>query len=149
MPPEEVFERRLATERVTDLYNMEEIKWHQMSSVKDVKEGDMNTSYFHRVDNVRKRRNIISKLMIGSLEDNQKAITSHAMDSYTTLYESLISGDLGWKGWSSKYIFGGEGYSLEGRLREEEVFISTCLDGDKASGRMAVLHCSFKGDGAL
>lgn len=86
LSPGEVIERKFSRERVDDLYNTEEIKWRQKSRVKDAKQGDKNTSDFHRVTNVRKR-STLSKLMIdGALLDIEDAITRHAADFYKHLY---------------------------------------------------------------
>lgn len=45
--------------------------WRQISRVREVKEGDTNTKYFHEVANARRRRNAMLKMEIeGRLVEN-------------------------------------------------------------------------------
>jgi mannosylglycoprotein endo-beta-mannosidase len=48
-----------------EIYKEEELLWYQKSHEKWLLEGDLNTRYFHRVANGRKRKNTMI-----SLDDN-------------------------------------------------------------------------------
>jgi hypothetical protein len=70
-----------------NLYAEEELMWYQKSHEKWILEGDLNTSYFRRVANGRKRKNTMF-----SLKDNYVIIEgtcdliSHAAAYYKSLF---------------------------------------------------------------
>lgn len=79
----EVVERKMAKDRLNDLYIMEETKWRQRAKVRKVKEGGMNTKYFHMVATARRRRMSLKKIMINRvLEDDQEVIGAHIEQFY-------------------------------------------------------------------
>lgn len=52
-----------------------------------MKEGDLNTKFFHRVANGRRRKNIIFKMQIGdSVSSNVDEIKGHITNYYKNLF---------------------------------------------------------------
>jgi mannosylglycoprotein endo-beta-mannosidase len=74
------------------LYVKEEQLWYQISHEKWLLEGDLNTSYFHRVANGRKRKNTMF-----SLNDNDVIIkgTHNLLKHATTYYKNLFGPTVG------------------------------------------------------
>jgi len=70
----------------------EELYWKQRSHDKLLHEGDLNTEYFHRMANGRKRRNLIIRM-----EDGDKTIEGDAdlLAHATDYYKNLFGPDLG------------------------------------------------------
>lgn len=58
-------EKMIEMERIL---KAEEMFWHKISRCKWLKEGDGNTSYFHKVANGRKMKNLILSLVINGVE---------------------------------------------------------------------------------
>lgn len=70
------------------LLHYEEIYWKQKAKYKWLKEGDRNTKFFHKIASGRKRKNLITKLMI----DGNETIDFETIANATTnFYESLFS----------------------------------------------------------
>ena len=66
---------------------MDEISWRQKSRVLWLKEGDKNSSFFHRIANSNRNTNTISQLLInGTLSTNQDEIKDHIAEFYEKLY---------------------------------------------------------------
>lgn len=65
----------------------EEIFWLQLSHERWLLKGEINTSYYHKIANGCKRKNIIHSLKMGEevIEGNGKLIT-HAADFYKELF---------------------------------------------------------------
>ena len=65
----------------------EELKWRQRAKEKDLKEGDVNTKYFHMKASGRKKKNHISMLLNNGSEilggDN---IIKHVTEYYKGLF---------------------------------------------------------------
>ena len=78
------------THLITELLKLneeEEIYWQQRSHDKQLKEGDRNTEYFHRMANGRKRRNlIISMEDEGRTIEGDAELLAHATDYYKNLF---------------------------------------------------------------
>ena len=70
----------------------EELYWKQKSHDRLLHEGDINTEYFHRIANGRKRRNLILKL-----EDGDRSIEgdSDLLAHATKYYKKLFGPELG------------------------------------------------------
>ena len=83
-------EKKLRTMINIELFNMyteEENYWYQRAHGKWLLEGDINTSYFHRIANGRKRKNTILSLQNGnSVVEGTKNLLNHAIDYYKELF---------------------------------------------------------------
>jgi mannosylglycoprotein endo-beta-mannosidase len=77
----------MITVELMEIYKDEELMWYQKSHEKWLLEGDLNTSYFHRVANGRKRKNTMM-----SLDDNGVVIegTDKLIDHATSYYKNLF-----------------------------------------------------------
>lgn len=65
-----------------------ETYWHQKAKCKRLKEGDGYMSFFHKVTNGRKRKNILSSLMRGEEEIfNFEYISQEASSFFDELYK--------------------------------------------------------------
>ncbi|XP_074301324.1 uncharacterized protein LOC141632703 [Silene latifolia] len=121
---EEVRRRRKIVSEIVALCRQEEHFWRQRSRALWLKEGDRNTSYFHRQDGQRKAKNYISKLVDDEsiVRTEEEAVSRVATRYFTNLFEASPSRDFG-------DIFDGmEGRVLEwmnailgSEYREEEV----------------------------
>lgn len=76
---------------LTDLDSLlqyEEIFWKQKAKYKWLKEGDRNTKFFNKITSGRKRKNLITKLMIDGNETTDFETIANVI---TNFYESLFS----------------------------------------------------------
>ena len=65
----------------------EELYWKQKSHDRLLHEGDINTEYFHRIANGRKRRNLILKLEDGDRSiEGDSDLLAHATEYYKKLF---------------------------------------------------------------
>lgn len=72
---------------LNSILRYKEMFWKQKSKFRWIKEGDGHTSFFHRVVNGRKRKNVISKLTMGGVEvTNFEDIAHVANDFFVDLY---------------------------------------------------------------
>lgn len=63
----------------------EEIFWHQKAKYKWLKEGDGNSKFFHQLANGRKRKNLISSLVV----DGEEIIDFEGIANEANLFERL------------------------------------------------------------
>ena len=84
---------RRITDRMDELLYREEMMWLQRSRIAWLKEGDQNTSYFHRQAVWRARKNKIKKLKDsnGDWCDNPKQMQKMATEFFTDLYTADLS----------------------------------------------------------
>jgi len=70
----------------------EECFWHQRSRVDWLKNGDMNTSYFHSQATQRNKRNFISRLNLndGSVVTDDKHIEEALVDYFKQIFSSTM-----------------------------------------------------------
>ncbi|RVW17754.1 Transposon TX1 uncharacterized 149 kDa protein [Vitis vinifera] len=106
---------------------MEETSWRQKSRETWLKEGDKNTSFFHKMANARAKRKFLSKVKINGVTlIDEEDIKSRMCRAYRTLLLEnadwrLRNGDLQF------HVLGTErSRSLEVPFSEEEVFEALC-----------------------
>lgn len=58
--------------RLSEIYRREEIKWCQRARHRWLKEGDANTTFFHRTTNMQRRNNYIHSLLTPKVEHRMK-----------------------------------------------------------------------------
>lgn len=89
-------EANLAARKVTlrnaldDISKKEEISWRQKSRIKWVTEGDVNSNFFHKVVNGKRRRSFIKELELddGTIIKNNEAIS----DEVTSILRRCMRG---------------------------------------------------------
>jgi hypothetical protein len=73
--------------QLDDIYLEEEKYWHERSRDQWLKDGDNNTSYFHRVTSNKKKKILILNLEIeGQMSDSIPQIEQHIIDFYKHLF---------------------------------------------------------------
>lgn len=79
-----------AIKKLWDLDGMLEISWRQKSRALWLREGDMNTKFFHRSANVRRRVNYINKIRLGqSCTSNLREVKEGIASFFEKLYEGV------------------------------------------------------------
>lgn len=70
----------------------EESRWRQRAKLVWAKEGDNNTSFFHKMVNGRRKRNFIERIEVdnGLLEENESIIEQDIISFYKNLYSSTF-----------------------------------------------------------
>jgi len=139
-------------EELEDIWKIEETKAKQRSRDRNIKEGDMNTAYFHAICNHKARKKTILSLQgpDGMVTEN-KEMLGLAVDFYKKIfgYEEKIDIHLDENFWEeSDYITAEENNLLEAPLSEEE--IKEAVFGSYAvepQDLMASLFCSTKNFG--
>ena len=67
--------------------SLEEISWRQKSRVLQLREGDSNTRFFHKMANSNRRNNGIKNLLVnGSLSSNKNLIVNCITQFFMDLY---------------------------------------------------------------
>jgi len=112
-------------EELEDIWKIEETKAKQRSRDRNIKEGDMNTAYFHAICNHKARKKTILSLQgpDGMVSEN-KGMLGLAIDFYKMLfgYEEKIDIHLDENFWEENdYITAEENNLLEAPLSEEEI----------------------------
>jgi hypothetical protein len=85
---QEIERRKMLSLQLEQTWRIEEIKARQRSRDREIKEGDMNTTYFFFAKaNQRKRKKAISCLVEDGVEiSDNKGMVDHAMRFYNTLF---------------------------------------------------------------
>ena len=114
---------------------LEEISWRQKSRELWLKDGDRNTSFFHRMANSHRRRNALKNIRINdSWFTEDYAIQKGVVDAF----QNLLS-DQGMAPWFPNipfdFIDEEDSNRIEGKFTEDEVLVAISgLNGEKASG---------------
>ncbi|XP_074271510.1 uncharacterized protein LOC141595441 [Silene latifolia] len=106
----EVQERRKVVKEIAELMKQEETFWRQRSRAMWLKDGDKNTSFFHRRATQRKEKNHIAKIVTddGQIKTTNTEIAACVVDYFKGLFKS--SRPVGY----SQLLVG-----IEGRVTEE------------------------------
>ncbi|RVW13055.1 Transposon TX1 uncharacterized 149 kDa protein [Vitis vinifera] len=115
---------------------MEEISWRKKSREVWLREGDRNTSFFHRMTNSHRRRNCLSKSKInGTWLTEEQEIKGGVVRAFKNLLTDPGDWHLTMEGLDFNRIDVEEATRLEEVFTEEEVFSALSdLNGDKAPG---------------
>ena len=129
-------DRNLAKEDFKYWSLLEEIFWRQKSKELWLKEGDINTGYFHRMANAYRRRNFLKKMRINGSWCKEEAAVKRGV---VGAFHCLFSKSSGWRpslaGLDFKQIEGEAATKLEYVFIVEEVFAAVSdLNGDNAPG---------------
>ncbi|XVF45254.1 hypothetical protein PTKIN_Ptkin02bG0190400 [Pterospermum kingtungense] len=74
------------------LYQAEEQRWQQKSRSKWIVEGDRNTSFFHGMANMRRRRNSINQLVVGnSLLSNPTTLKDYIAEQFELHFKQDVA----------------------------------------------------------
>ena len=115
---------------------LEEISWRQKSRETLLKEGDKNTSFFHRMANAHRHRNCLNSICInGRKLDKEADIKEGLVDAF----QKLLSAPGGWSPSLPDLALNRIGFeeaaSLEETLSENEIWTTISgLNSDKAPG---------------
>ena len=116
---------------------MEEISWQQKSREAWLKEGDMNTGFFHRMANAHRRKNCLNSICINDRKlDKEADIKEGLVDAF----QKLLSAPGGWSplflpDLALNRIGLEEAASLEETFSENEIWTAIFgLNSDKAPG---------------
>ena len=99
-------------------------------------EGDKNTRFFHKMANVRARRNLLTKVRInGVIVIDDEEIKARVCRAYLTLLLEMGDWRLSIRGLDFEVLGEDRSISLEALFSKEEVFEAlSSLFGDKAPG---------------
>jgi hypothetical protein len=138
--------RKAVVGELDKLAHLEEISWRQKSRVLQLKEGDNNTKYFHKMANSNRRRNYMHRVEVdGIVHETDKEIRDNVVSFYEDLYQEKESWRPSVDGLDFNSIGAAESSHLERNFDREEVFqVLKELQGDKALGpdgfSMAFFH---------
>jgi hypothetical protein len=137
---EEIAKRDECYQNLERTLFQEEVSWRQKSRALWLKEGDRNTSYFHRVVNSHRRNNTMAVMMMdGNRTEDPAVITNHIVQFYKTLYSEQYQGKpirlFAPMMENLNSIDEGERVWMEREFGEEEVWeVVRKMKGDKAPG---------------
>ncbi|XP_057249914.1 uncharacterized protein LOC130591042 [Beta vulgaris subsp. vulgaris] len=83
----ELLKKKEAQAELWEWAKRKEIYWAQQSRIQRLKSGDLNTKFFHMVASNRRRRNNIGSIKInGSIKSDPKEIKTGANDFFTSIF---------------------------------------------------------------
>ena len=114
----------------------EEISWRQKSRETWLKEGDMNTGFFHRTATAHRRRNFVNSLSINGRKLEKE---EEIRDGLVAAFQNLLSAPSGWSpslpDMAFNEIGSEEADRIEESFSEEEIWTAISgLNSDKAPG---------------
>ena len=133
---EEEESRKDARENYKKWVLFEEMSWKQKSREIWLKEGDRNTSFFHKMDNAHRRRNQMAKIKInGSWITEDCEIKEEVRRAFQLLLSTSGDWQPSIRGLSFEGLDDFEVAGLEKPFSEEKVFGAPLgFNGDKAPG---------------
>lgn len=143
---EEKSSKEVLRSKLVRLAHLEETSWRQKSRATWLKEGDNNTSFFHRTANSNRRRNYIGELEVDSIRyEDKEDVKAQVLQFYHSLYQENES----WRPLADGITFDSIGIEDRDMLDrpfelDEVVQVLKGLQGDKAPGpdgfTMAFFH---------
>ena len=112
---EEAEERAKARADFKSWALLEEISWRQKSRETWLKEGDRNTSFFHRMANAHRRRNCLKSICINGRKLDKEADFKEVM---VDAFQNLLSASGGWSPSFPDLAFNGIGSEEAAGLEE-------------------------------
>ncbi|WJZ83279.1 hypothetical protein VitviT2T_002974 [Vitis vinifera] len=133
---EEMEARREAREEYKKWVLLEEVTWRQKSREVWLKEGDRNTSFFHRMANAHRRRNNMERIRINGVWKSEENGMSEGI---VNAFRTLLSNPGEWRpslaGLQCEQLQNLDADALEVPFTEEEVHGALVgCSGDKAPG---------------
>lgn len=91
-----IFRQKEIMARLDVLMKREETMWHQRSRVSWMKDGDRNTSYFHKKNERRRRQNEIKKILYqnGVWCEDEEEIVQIFQNYFTDLFSTEFCSDI-------------------------------------------------------
>lgn len=98
-----------------------EISWHQKSKIKWVREGDVNSKFFHKTANGRRRKSLIKELEVEGGQWDNTLILEEVIKFFVELYIEEVIDNPFLEGLEWFPISGSKAKWLERQFEEEEV----------------------------
>lgn len=82
LTPTRLFSLRQSRLDIHEIYHKKEIMWRQRARTTWLKEGDKNTTFFHKTTNARSRSNAIHSLKVDNLSITKENFIHRHVDSH-------------------------------------------------------------------